>query len=287
METIKVSIYVLIDPVTLKVRYIGRTKNSLKLRLSQHVFKARHGNDNTHKNNWIRSLLKINSKPIIKLLTIVDGWENSHEVERDLINKHCTKHDLVNNDDKGIGGINKEMTQEYKDQISKTLTEGYRSGKISHPRNKAINCYDYKGDFIKTFVSIKDAGTELNLSKKQISKCLTGFYTGINGYQFSYQTETKQINDISSYQENKLGAIITNIDERKQKRSAKLSEGYASGRLIHHNNKSIECYGRDNNLLNVYLSIKSASDDLNISYRRIKRGIDNNKQVDNYWFKVK
>ena len=51
MEKVKVNIYVLIDPITLKVRYIGRTKKPLSERLSQHVGKAKHDKDkNTHKN---------------------------------------------------------------------------------------------------------------------------------------------------------------------------------------------------------------------------------------------
>ena len=288
MENVKVSIYVLIDPITLKVRYIGRTKLSLSERLSQHVGKAKHDvNKNTHKNNWIRSLIRFNCKPIIRLLTTVYGWKESHEVERELIKKHCEKHNLVNNDDKGAGGVNKEMSQEYKDQISKTLTEGYRSGKIPHPRNKAINCYDYEGNFIKSFISTKNAALELDLSTKQISKCLSGFYDGIKGYQFRYQPDNNIVNNISNYQEDNIGAIIINIDQRKKKRADTLSEGYKNGRLIHHNNKSVECYDKDNNLLKVYMSIKEAEIDLGITYKRIKRGLDNDKLIDNYRFKIK
>lgn len=287
MEKIKVSIYVLIDPITLKVRYIGRTKLSLSVRLSQHVTKAKHDvGKNTRKNNWIRSLVRFNCKPIIRLLTTVYGWEESHEVERELIKKHCEKHNLVNNDDKGVGGINKEMSQEYKDQISKTLTEGYRSGKIPHPRNKAIDCFNYKGDLIKSYISTKNAALELNLSTKQIGKCLSGFYDGIKGYQFKYRSDNRIINDISDYQEDNIGAIIINIDQRKKERADKLSDGYKSGRLTHHNNKSIECYDENDHLLKVYMSMKEAEVDLGITYKRIKRGIDNNKLVDNYRFKI-
>lgn len=75
----RVVIYCLVCPITLKVRYIGRTTVSLPMRLSQHVFKAKHNRDNTHKSNWIRSLLKINSRPFIRTLCVVNGWDESYK----------------------------------------------------------------------------------------------------------------------------------------------------------------------------------------------------------------
>lgn len=201
-KEVEVKIYVLIDPVTLKIRYIGRTKCSLAMRLSQHVFRAKNSKIKNHKNNWIRSLLKINSKPKIRLLTIVKGWTESHELERSLIQKYCVKHDLVNNDDRGEGHCNKILSQEYKDKISKTLTEGYRSGSIKHPREKAISCYDYKGNFIKSFKCIKDAVKELNIPRSRIRKCLCYEILGTCGFQF-HEEKHNNITDISNKSENK------------------------------------------------------------------------------------
>jgi len=68
----KVIIYVLIDPLTLKVRYIGRTKCSLEKRLGEHISKSKLEYNFTHKCNWIKSLLKQNLKPIIRKLCIVN-----------------------------------------------------------------------------------------------------------------------------------------------------------------------------------------------------------------------
>ena len=39
---LKVNIYVLIDPITCKIRYIGRTKNRLEIRLRGHMSKCLH-----------------------------------------------------------------------------------------------------------------------------------------------------------------------------------------------------------------------------------------------------
>lgn len=182
-----VKIYVLIDPITNRVRYIGRTKCSLPMRLSQHVFRAKNNKiKNNHKDNWIKSLLKLNSRPIIKLLTTVEGWSESHVFEQNLIKKHCIKHNLVNNDDRGEGQFNKKLSQEYKDKISKTLKEGYSSGKIPHPKNKIVYYYNHNGEYCGEFKSIKEASEQLNIVYSNIKKCLRGTQKHAKKYRFSF-----------------------------------------------------------------------------------------------------
>ncbi len=57
-------IYGLIDPRTQEIRYIGFTNKNIKDRLKSHLTKSSL-KTNTHKNNWIKSLLKKNLKPEI------------------------------------------------------------------------------------------------------------------------------------------------------------------------------------------------------------------------------
>jgi hypothetical protein len=73
-------IYTLSDPITKEVRYIGKTNNP-KRRLSAHVSRAIKENSNSHKNNWIRKILKEGNRPTIEVLeeVPVDNWEQ-HEV---------------------------------------------------------------------------------------------------------------------------------------------------------------------------------------------------------------
>lgn len=59
-------IYKLIDPITKEVKYIGLTKRGLEQRLNEHI-KGYGQKNNSHKRNWINSLLKKNLKPIIEL----------------------------------------------------------------------------------------------------------------------------------------------------------------------------------------------------------------------------
>ena len=66
-------IYVLKDPESLEVRYVGVTCVTLGARLSQHIYDSKKGG--SHKKNWILSL---KSKPIIEEIERCDylNWEN-------------------------------------------------------------------------------------------------------------------------------------------------------------------------------------------------------------------
>lgn len=72
---VKTFIYSLSDPTTNEVRYIGKA-NDLKKRLHSHLTKSNLTKP-THKNNWIKSLLTQNLKPIIKPIeeVLVSEWE--------------------------------------------------------------------------------------------------------------------------------------------------------------------------------------------------------------------
>lgn len=175
-----VSVYVLIDPLTLKVRYIGRTKVSLAMRLSQHVFHAKHRRG-THKDNWIASLLSKNCRPYIRRLCVVEGWSESHELERSLICKYRDR--LVNHDDRGEGGRNKQLSKEYRACISHTLKEGYADGSISHPRNRRVYCYDRCGNYVSEHKSVKQSATDLNVSWSSAKKHVQGKRVHVSGYR--------------------------------------------------------------------------------------------------------
>lgn len=166
----KVKIYALIDPITLKVRYIGRTIRSLPMRLSQHIHRAKDINrSKTHRDNWILSLLKINSKPIIRLLCEVEGWKESHIFEQNLIKKYA--HRLTNHDDRGEGGKNRNTTEEQKIKISNTLKEYYKDKPMAFERT--VYVYNYDGTFYKEYTSGAKAARDLNIPYSTIRKHLS------------------------------------------------------------------------------------------------------------------
>jgi hypothetical protein len=70
-----VNIYELIDPRSNSPRYIGRTVGDIERRLSNHISEARAAISKSHRVNWINELLKLNLKPIIQLVAVVDKNE--------------------------------------------------------------------------------------------------------------------------------------------------------------------------------------------------------------------
>lgn len=62
------NIYILIDPETNTVRYVGKA-NNIKQRYKAHLNKAR--KHQIHKKNWIESLKKKGLKPIVDIIDIV------------------------------------------------------------------------------------------------------------------------------------------------------------------------------------------------------------------------
>lgn len=62
------NIYVLIDPETNKIRYVGKA-NNIKQRYKAHLNKAR--KHQIHKKNWIESLKKKGLRPILEIIDVV------------------------------------------------------------------------------------------------------------------------------------------------------------------------------------------------------------------------
>lgn len=60
-----IHIYFLLCPFTGHIRYVGKTKTSLHLRLRRHVTKAKSFQTRNHCSNWIRSLIDQGSEPVI------------------------------------------------------------------------------------------------------------------------------------------------------------------------------------------------------------------------------
>lgn len=188
-----VKIYVLIDPFTLKVRYIGRTTCTLSKRLGEHISKAKKYNCYSHKENWIRSLLKVNSKPYIRQIALIKGWKESYNIECKLIKKY--QHRLLNAQDRGEGAM-RNLSPESKQKISDTLKENYKKG-MSNPARKKVYAYNRDGSFYKEYDSIRIAAKDLGYYYKVISKQLN---SGVSPkylrkqHQFSW-TKFERMND--------------------------------------------------------------------------------------------
>lgn len=104
--------YILADPTTGAIRYVGKTKQKTRERLRRHVRDALEKSadgawaDRTHRANWIRSLLNHGQEPVLKEIYHYATLEEVNAAERFLI-RHIrpVKPDLTNTTDGGDGGI--------------------------------------------------------------------------------------------------------------------------------------------------------------------------------------
>lgn len=182
----EVKIYVLKDPDTLEIRYIGRTKNSLKVRLSGHLSKAKKGKFKTHKDNWITSL---KTKPIIELIEIVVGWDESYKREQELIRDYLNNgYKLTNLHDRGAGGLLRDISSKQRLKISNTLKQLHQEGKLNCGR-KSVDVYDLEGNFIKNFDSFKKAAEFIGISEKQFQSSMRRSAKRIKNYQVKLKGE--------------------------------------------------------------------------------------------------
>ena len=99
----KTFIYTLIDPFTNEIRYVGKSNNPKK-RLYDHLSLCY--TTHTHKNNWIKSLLEKNTKPILDIIdeVSIDEWEFW---EKYWIKKFKDDGENLTNYSKGGNGISK------------------------------------------------------------------------------------------------------------------------------------------------------------------------------------
>lgn len=94
-------VYGLSDPRTGKLRYVGVTFRGQR-RINEHMSRAVMGRGRTHRDCWLRSLLRLGLRPTPSILETGsgDGWQ---ERERHWIALHRPSGDLVNHTDGGEG----------------------------------------------------------------------------------------------------------------------------------------------------------------------------------------
>jgi len=118
-------IYGLYDPRTNELRYIGKA-NDPEYRLGCHIREVKWKSriHTSHKNNWIKGLLKEDLKPYAKILREVPANEwKMHEIE--IIAEAKKKgHNLVNSTLGGEGVKSHVFTEEHKRRLSESHKGG-------------------------------------------------------------------------------------------------------------------------------------------------------------------
>lgn len=193
-----VKIYTLECPITNQVRYVGKTKQKLIDRWYAHCSSYRLNETKSYKNTWIKSLIKKNLKPIIKLLDITTE-ENWQECEQYWISQFkAWGFNLVNMTDGGEGCINGrgplgyKHTEEAKRKIS-IANSGQKSKKwlknISEGMKIPIVQYTLEGNKLKEWKSATDAGIALGdiNKKKNITSCCKAQRKSAYGFIWKYK----------------------------------------------------------------------------------------------------
>lgn len=122
----KIYIYTLEDNQG-NIRYVGKTTN-IKRRLYSHIAEAKLNKSKRYVLNWIRYLLSINEKPILR---IIEECNETNWIERE---KHWISYyrniisNLCNSCDEGKGGLTKdnlsnEQLQKKKEIMSNTFSK--------------------------------------------------------------------------------------------------------------------------------------------------------------------
>lgn len=134
----KGKIYVLIDPITNRIRYVGMTKLTLKHRLYLHL---KEKPKITHKSHWIQSLKRNNKEPIIVQIDSSDNLEELSKKEIYWIQYYLKQNEKLTN------YITDFSPRPYKSFLDRTA--------------KKVIQYDLKGNKIAEFESANQAACSL------------------------------------------------------------------------------------------------------------------------------
>lgn len=264
MKQYKYIIYALQDPITYEIRYIGKSGSGL-LRPKAHIIPSRLQSC-THKNHWIKSLLKQGLRPIIKVVQELSNFNELNTAEIYWIQYFKDIGCLLTNSTKGgMGRCGLPHTEETKRKISegqknKKVARGPSHGMYGRKRTKeekalisehtkigmnknevkekmhkkpsANKFIDQSGQY---YESIYDCRRKTGLSRDTIREILNGQKESYNGYKFTYISKTTVVipltcqNHFTKKIMDQNGVIYFSI--REAAKQLNLSEGSISQNL--------------------------------------------------------
>ena len=163
------NIYILQDPISMDVRYVGKSNNP-KERLKAHCNSARF--KNTHKFNWIKKLRSLGRKPIMTVIDVVpmNDW---HFWEIFWINQFKVWGFRLVNTTRGGDGLSKGNQTSFK-------SEDFR---------KEVIGFNKEGIEVYRFKSASEASNSLELHRSSVANCATGKCKTIKNIAWFYIEE--------------------------------------------------------------------------------------------------
>ena len=201
-----IKIYTLRHPLTNEIKYVGKTKGTLKNRWYSHISNYKLSKEKSYKNSWIVSLKKENLKPTIELLDEVpenewEFWEKywiSQFLQWGFKLTNMTKGGEGSNGGKGSLGY--KHTEETKRNISIANSKPKNQEWINKVANsmrktvaKNIIQFDSQENIVKEWISFYEAAKYINIEGnytstiKNIHACCNNKRKTAYGYIWKYK----------------------------------------------------------------------------------------------------
>lgn len=168
MTNRETTVYSLNHPITGEIRYIGKTVQSLRQRLNEHISEA----GNYKAQCWIKSMIRKQLKPIIKPIAVFNTHEEGLEAEKMYIEFFrvygCN---LTNLSEGGYGSLGWKMPLEIRNKISKALIgNAYGLGSVRSEEVKKQTSLSMKNkyldeDYKNNWLQNRPRGTDNKKSK--------------------------------------------------------------------------------------------------------------------------
>ena len=247
-------IYILKDPISMEIKYVGKSNNPER-RLKSHMSEYSLIENWTSKNKWLKHLKNNNLYPEME---IIDNGpdQNINQLEKKWIIYYKSIGIKLTNETEGGDGFDWTGRKHNEENIMKM--------KMNHPFRKTIIQFDLENNIINKYDSSHDAGIKTGFSRSQIVNCCKGkkFYNTV-GKNYYFRFIDNFFTCKKSKSEPNIQIINTLLDDlkskekkylnKKEKLKIKQKEGAKSRRKI------IIQYDLKGNIINKFKSITEAS----------------------------
>lgn len=169
------AIYVLCDPNTDEIRYVGQTVSKLKYRLTGHVCASRQ--PSSYVQCWIKSV----GKPKIQALMVAEG-RLANDVERAVIKRFRERgYRLVNTEEGGRSGLQRRLTEEQRRKFSARMMGHFTSEETKRKISEA-----HKGKVVRA--ETREKLRLANLGKKHSEETKAKMVVSRTGKKASPET---------------------------------------------------------------------------------------------------
>jgi group I intron endonuclease len=227
MDNIITYIYVLVDPRTNLVKYVGKTINP-KMRFRTYIKQAKSGKRNNLVINWVKSLLKENLLPKMEIIDSIEGeWEwlevywisqfktwgfnlknmtdggDANPMNNPDVRLKISNHmkNIIRDDEWGsnISLAKKGVKIHSKEQIKKYSNDNSGNGNPMYNKKHTTDAlekmklpvlqYTLDGNFIKEWSSAADIERETDMLARSINRCAKGDRPSAYGYKWEYKNK--------------------------------------------------------------------------------------------------